>query len=59
MGEGKFTVIVVDGVACDMGDFSTPSVRYDGLSWTESVELARLSFGQNFEVVIWKIDGKE
>lgn len=52
----KFTVVVVDGEAADLGDFSTPSVRYDNLSWSESVQLARLSFKQGFEIVIWKLD---
>lgn len=55
----KFTVIVVDGEAADMGDFATPSIRYDGLTWEQSVELAKLSFAQGFEIVLWKIDGKE
>lgn len=55
----KFTVVVVDGEAADLGDFSTPSVRYDGLTWDEGVQLARLSFKQGFEVVIWKVDGRE
>ena len=54
----KFTVVVVDGEAADLGDFSTPSVRYDNLSWSESVQLARLSFKQGFEIVLWKIDGE-
>lgn len=55
----RFTLIVVDGEAADIGDFYTPSIRYDGLTWDESVQLARLSFTQGFEIVIWKVDGKE
>lgn len=55
----KFTVVVVDGEAADLGDFSTPSVRYDNLSWAQSIELAKLSFTQGFEIVLWKIDGNE
>lgn len=57
--DGRFTVIVVDGDAGDLGDFSTPSIRYDGLTWEDSVQLARLSFKQGFEIVVWKVDGKE
>lgn len=59
MDKERFTVVVVDGEAADLGDFSTPSVRYDNLSWDESVQLARLSFKQGFEIVLWKVDGKE
>lgn len=57
--DDRFTVIVVDGEAIDMGDFGTSSIRYDNLSWEESVQLARLSFNQGFEIVLWKVDGKE
>lgn len=56
MGQEHFTVIVVDGEACEIGDYDTQSVRYDGLTWDESVQLAQLSFGQGFEVIVWKID---
>ncbi len=59
MDQERFTVIVVDGEAADIGDFDTPSIRYDDLSWEESVQLARLSFNQGFEIVVWKIDGNE
>ena len=59
MDQERFTVIVVDGEAADIGDFDTPSIRYDDLSWEESVQLARLSFNQGFEIVVCKIDGNE
>ena len=59
MDQERFTVSVVDGEAADIGDFDTPSIRYDDLSWEESVQLARLSFNQGFEIVVWKIDGNE
>lgn len=59
MDQERFTVIVVDGETADIGDFDTPSIRYDDLSWEESVQLARLSFNQGFEIVVWKIDGNE
>lgn len=55
MGDkNRFVVIVVDGEAVDIGDFDTPSIRYDNLTWEQSVELAMLSFPQGFELVIWK-----
>lgn len=56
MDAERFVVIVIDGEAADMGDFSTPSIRYDNLTWEESVQLARLSFSQGFEIVVWKLD---
>lgn len=56
MDKERFTIIVVDGEAADIGDFSTDSIRYDNLTWEESVQLARLSFKQGFEIVIWKLD---
>lgn len=54
--DGFFTVIVVDGDFAEATDYlsGTSSIRYDGLSWADSVELARLSFMQGFEIVIWK-----
>ena len=52
--EGKFTVIAVDGDAAGILEPFTDSLRYDGLSWSESVELCRLSFMQGFQCVIWK-----
>lgn len=57
--EGRFTVIVVDGEAADLMDAATNSIRYDGLSWSDSIELCRLSFTQGFEVVIWKLDTED
>lgn len=51
---GAFTVIVVDGAAIDAADVSTDSIKYSNLSWEDSVELARLSFMQGFEIIIWK-----
>ena len=57
--EGLFTVIPVDGEAVNVGDFETESLRYDGLTWDEAVELCRLSFLQGFEVIVWKISPEE
>lgn len=50
----RFTVIVVDGAAVDMGDCSTSSLKYRDLTWEQSVDLAKLSFLQGFELVIWQ-----
>ncbi len=59
MDEQRFTVIPIDGNACEMADPFTPSLCYAGLTWDESVELARLSFEQGFQVVIWKEGDQE
>lgn len=56
MDNSRFCVVVVDGKAADLCSIDTPSLRYDGLSWEESAQLARLSFEQGFEIVIWKSD---
>lgn len=50
----RFTVIPIDGGPEAINDICTPSIRYDGLTWAESVELARISFLQGYTVVIWK-----
>lgn len=52
----RFTVIPIDGGPEDIDDICTPSLRYDGLSWDESVELARLSFAQGYTIIIWRED---
>jgi len=57
--DARFVVIVVDGDAADLSDPYTDSIRYDGLTWNDSVELARLSFMQGYELVIWKLDEAE
>ena len=59
MMDGLFTVIPVDGEAVNVGDLETESLRYDGLTWDEAVELCRLSFLQGFECIIWKIEAGE
>ena len=53
--EGLFTVIPVNGDVCNIGDGCTDALRYDNLTWDEVIELSRLSFLQEFEVIIWKI----
>ena len=54
MMDGLFTVIAVNGNAADILEPFTDSLRYDGHSWSESVELCRLSFMQGYQCVIWK-----
>ncbi len=51
-----FSVIPIDGQAVDLCTPYTESLRYDGLTWSEAVELCRLSFMQGFQVVIWMVD---
>lgn len=51
-----FTIIAVDGSFLDAADTGTDSLRFDGLTWTEAVELARLSFNQGFQVVLWRAE---
>lgn len=51
---GTFTVIVVDGAAIDAADAYTDSLKYSDLTWEDSVALARLSFMQGFEIIVWK-----
>ena len=52
--DGLYTVLVVDGEAADLCDIDTNVLRYDRLTWEESVELVRLSFVQGYQAVIWK-----
>lgn len=52
--EMRFTVIVVDGAAIDAADVCTDSIKYSDLTWEDSVALARLSFMQGFEIIVWK-----
>lgn len=55
MDDFTYTVMPIDGSFLDVLGSGTDSLRYDGLSWDEAVELCRLSFLQGFEVVIWRI----
>ena len=55
--EKRFVVIAVDGEPGDLSDPCTSSLRFDNLTWIESVELARLSFTQGFAVIVWQVDG--
>lgn len=55
--EMRFTLIAVDGEPGDLSDSCTQSLRYDDLSWDESVELARLSFMQGYAVIVWQVEG--
>lgn len=55
--DGLFTVVVIDGEASEMCEPYTNLLRYDGLTWADSVELVRLSFAQGFQAVIWRQEG--
>lgn len=57
--DGQFTLIIVDGAAADVADIYTDSIKYSNLSWSDSVELARLSFMQGYEIIIWRQDGED
>lgn len=58
MFEGqRFTVLAVDGAFLDAADPGTDALRFDGLTWEEAVELARLSFDQGYQIVIWRAGG--
>lgn len=50
-----FTIIAVNGSFLDVADPSTDSLRFDYLTWDEAVTLARLSFEQGFEIVVWRM----
>lgn len=51
----RFSIFVLDGEVSDFSDIDTPYLRYEGLSWADAVELARLSFTQGFTVCIWQL----
>lgn len=56
MFEGQlFTVIAVNGSFLDAVDPGTDSLRFDNLTWEEAIELARLSFEQGYEIVVWRM----
>lgn len=50
----RFVLIVIDGHFSDFFDPSTDSVKFEGLTWEESVQLAKISFRNGHEVVIWE-----
>lgn len=54
-----FSVTAVDGPYFDAIDPDTDSLRFDGLTWDDAVALARLSFMQGFQVVIWATEDGE
>lgn len=51
-----FTVIAIAGAFLDAADAGTDSLRFDGLTWEEAVTLARLSFDQGYQIVIWQVE---
>lgn len=56
MNGSLYTVLAVNGDFADAIIPETDSLRYDGLSWDEAVELCRLSFMQGYECVIWRME---
>ena len=46
MNDYSYTVLPINGSFLDVLDPGTESLRYDGLSWEEAVELCRISFNQ-------------
>lgn len=50
-----FTVIAIAGAFLDAAAAGTDSLRFDNLTWEEAVTLARLSFEQGFEIVVWRM----
>ncbi len=56
MHEDKlFTVIAINGSFMEAGNLDVSLMRFDNLAWDESVILARLSFKQGYEIVIWQM----
>ena len=55
MNDYSYTVLPINGSFLDVLDPGTESLRYDGLSWEEAVELWRISFNQGYECVIWRV----
>lgn len=51
-----FTVIAIAGAFLDAADAGADSLRFDGLTWEEAVTLARLSFDQGYQIVIWQVE---
>lgn len=56
MNDYTYTVLPINGSFLDVLDPGTESLRYDGLSWEEAVELCRISFNQGYECVIWRMN---
>ena len=60
MFEGmRFAVTAVDGSFLDVADPYTDSLRFEGLTWDEAVELSRLAFVQGFEVILWAMEDSQ
>ena len=55
MNDSLYSVRVINGEVVDWAfDDTTESLKYEGLTWEESVELCRLSFENGFVCVIWR-----
>ena len=55
-GGQLFTVTAINGCFLDAADPGTDSLRFDNLTWEEAVTLARLSFDQGYQIVIWQVE---
>lgn len=55
MNEGLYSFLAVDGDLAEWyDDPGVQSLRYDGLTWDEVVEMCRLSFRENYTIAIWR-----
>lgn len=53
----KYELVIVDGDFRDfIYDLGQPYLHYSELTWTNAVELCRLSFEQGFQCIIWRPD---
>lgn len=56
----RFELIIIDGVFQDfVYDLGQPYLRFSELTWTNTVELCRLSFDQGFQCIIWRPEQAE
>lgn len=59
MKDNHFTVFAVDGDFRNFEELETNYMRYDNLSWEETITLCLLSFRQGYQVVVIPADGSE
>ena len=51
----RFELIIIDGAFQDfVYDLGQPYLRFSDLTWTNAVDLCRLSFDQGFQCIIWR-----
>lgn len=58
MKEEQYSVTIVDGDWTQWKDdlLGVQSLKYEGITWSDAVSLARLSFKEKYTVVIWRVD---